>query len=144
MGFLEIMNSNIMYILVVVALLYVFGMCIVIMRQAWERALELGISKEKLMQVVKSSALFTIVPSLSIVIGLFSLQAVLGVPWSWFRLSVIGLVSYELIAVDMATVGAGLDSLSSLISANDPITVGAVMLAMSLGIIGVVVDCLFT
>ena len=74
--------------------------------------------------------------------GLFSLQAVLGVPWSWYRLSVIGSVSYELIAADMAAIGAGYDSLAALVEVNDPNVAGAVMLAMSLGIIGGVVGCL--
>lgn len=143
MSFTSIMSSKLLYLLVIAGLLYVFGMCIVMMRQAWRRAMELGVQSDTLKSVAKSSALFTIVPSLSVVIGLFSLQAVLGVPWSWFRLSVIGAVGYELVAADMAATGAGFASLSDLVAVNDPNAVGAVMLAMSLGIIGGVLGCLF-
>ena len=108
MTFMSIMNSFPLYILVIAGLLFVFALCLVTLKQARQRALELGLSKEEIMGVIKSSALFSIVPSLSVVVGLFSLQAVLGVPWSWYRLSVIGSVSYELIAADMAAIGAGL------------------------------------
>ena len=113
MTFMSIMNSFPLYILVIAGLLFVFALCLVTLKQARQRALELGLSKEEIMGVIKSSALFSIVPSLSVVVGLFSLQAVLGVPWSWYRLSVIGSVSYELIAADMAAIGAGYDSLSA-------------------------------
>jgi len=140
--FMSIMNSFPLYILVIAGLLFVFALCLVTLKQARQRALELGLSKEEIMGVIKSSALFSIVPSLSVVVGLFSLQAVLGVPWSWYRLSVIGSVSYELIAADMAAIGAGYDSLAALVEVNDPNVAGAVMLAMSLGIIGGVVGCL--
>ena len=141
MTFMSIMNSFPLYILVIAGLLFVFALCLVTLKQARQRALELGLSKEEIMGVIKS--LFSIVPSLSVVVGLFSLQAILGVPWSWYRLSVIGSVSYELIAADMAAIGAGYDSLAALVEVNDPNVAGAVMLAMSLGIIGGVVGCLF-
>ncbi|MBS4785903.1 MAG: DUF5058 family protein [Clostridiales bacterium] len=143
MTFTSIMNSIPLYALVIAGLLFVFALCVVTLRQARQRALELGLSKEDIMGVIRSSALFSIVPSLSIVVGLFSLQAMLGVPWSWFRLSVIGSVSYELVAADMAATGAGYESLAALVEANDPSVAGSVMLAMSLGIIGGVVGCLF-
>ena len=143
MTFMSIMNSFPLYALVIAGLLFVFALCLVTLKQARQRALELGLSKEEIMGVIKSSALFSIVPSISVVVGLFSLQAVLGVPWSWYRLSVIGSVSYELVAADMAAVGAGYESLAALVEVNDPNVAGAVMLAMSFGIIGGVVGCLF-
>ena len=55
----------------------------------------MGITKEDLHKVIKSSLVFSIVPSLSIVVGLFALISVLGIVWSWWRLSVIGSLSYE-------------------------------------------------
>ena len=45
--------------------------------------------------MIKSSLIFSVVPSLSIVVGLFVLIAVLGSVWAWWRLSVIGSLSYE-------------------------------------------------
>lgn len=95
MGFLEVMNSKPLYIMVMIGLGYVFLMCVFMMQRAWKHCLSLGMTKSQLMDIVKSSTIYTIIPSLSVVIGLFSLSTVLGVPWSWFRLSVIGSVSYD-------------------------------------------------
>ena len=106
MSLSAIMNSRLLYILVAGGLGLIFLLCAVMLKMAWGRCLELGISKQKIKDVIKSSVLFSIVPSISIVIGLFSLAAVLGVPWPWFRLSVVGSVSYELMAADMAATGA--------------------------------------
>lgn len=74
MTFMSIMNSFPLYILVIAGLSFVFALCLVTLKQARQRALELGLSKEEIMGVIKSSALFSIVPSLSVVVGLFSLQ----------------------------------------------------------------------
>ena len=125
MSLSAIMNSTTLYIAVIVGLLLIFLLCAVMLKMAWGRCIELGISREKVKDVIKSSVIFSIVPSLSIVIGLFSLAAVLGVPWPWFRLSVVGSVSYELMAADMVATGAGYESIGALAAANDPSKVGA-------------------
>ena len=114
MSLSAIMNSTTLYIAVIVGLLLIFLLCAVMLKMAWGRCIELGISREKVKDVIKSSVIFSIVPSLSIVIGLFSLAAVLGVPWPWFRLSVVGSVSYELMAADMVATGAGYESIGAL------------------------------
>ena len=97
---------------------------------------ELGIEKHELNNLIKGTITFSAVPSLSVVVGLFTLSTALGVPWSWFRLSVLGAVGYELTAADMAAVGAGFESINEVAVVNDPSVVGAIMLAMSIGIIG--------
>lgn len=138
-----IMNSTTLYIAVIVGLLLIFLLCAVMLKMAWGRCIELGISQEKIKGVIKSSVIFSIVPSLSIVIGLFSLAAVLGVPWPWFRLSVVGSVSYELMAADMVATGAGYESIGALAAANDASQAGAIMFVMSIGIMFGIVTCTF-
>ena len=141
MSLSAIMNSTTLYIAVIVGLLLIFLLCAVMLKMAWGRCIELGISREKVKDVIKSSVIFSIVPSLSIVIGLFSLAAVLGVPWPWFRLSVVGSVSYELMAADMVATGAGYESIGALAAANDPSKVGAIMFVMSISIIFGIITC---
>lgn len=136
MTYLEIMNSPLLYVLVIAGLGFVSAYCIWMVVKGRKRCMELGLGKEELNKIIRGTITFTIVPSLSVVVGLFSLASVLGVPWSWFRLSVLGAVIYELTAADMAAVGAGFDSISAVAEANDPSVVGAIMLAMSVGIIG--------
>ena len=141
MSLSAIMNSTTLYIAVIVGLLLIFLLCAVMLKMAWGRCIELGISREKVKDVFKSSVIFSIVPSLSIVIGLFSLAAVLGVPWPWFRLSVVGSVSYELMAADMVATGAGYESIGALAAANDPSKVGAIMFVMSISIMFGIITC---
>ena len=91
----DIISSPLLLILIGIGLLYIVGFSLVYLKKAYTHCLELGISKEDLAKVIKSSLVFSIVPSLSIVVGLFALISVLGTVWSWWRLSVIGSLSYE-------------------------------------------------
>ena len=114
MTFNEIMNSPLLYGLVGAGIIYILIFCALTFRKAYGHALEIGMSKEKLRSVMVSTAIYSIVPSLSIVVGLFSLATVIGVPWAWFRLSVVGAVAYEVTAADMAATGAGYESIAAL------------------------------
>lgn len=142
MTFIEIMNSPLLYLLVGAGILYILIFCAITFIKSYRHGLEIGLSKEKLKAVIISSAIYTIVPSISIVIGLFSLAAVIGVPWSWFRLSVVGAVTYELMAADMAATGAGYESIAALNAAGDPSIVGTLMYVMSICILGGIVGVL--
>lgn len=86
----EIINSPLLLALVAGGLIYIVLFSLAYLKKAYARCLELGITKETLKKVIKSSLVFSIVPSLSIVVGLFALIPVLGTIWSWWRLSVIG------------------------------------------------------
>lgn len=142
MTFSEIMNSPLLYGLVGCGILYILIFCGITLRKAYRHGLAIGLSKEKLASAITSSAIYSVVPSFSIVIGLFSLATVLGVPWSWFRLSVVGAVSYELMAADMVATGAGYDSVAALNAAGDPSIIGTVMFVMSFCILGGIVGVL--
>ena len=136
MTFNEIMNSPLLYALVGAGIVYILIFCVITLRKAYRHGLEIGLTKDKLKTAITSSAIYSIVPSISIVIGLFSLAAVLGVPWSWFRLSVVGSVTYELMAADMVATGAGYESIAALNAAGDASIVGTVMFG---GIVGVLI-----
>lgn len=78
----DIISSPLLLILVSIGLLYIVGFSVVYLKKSYARCLEMGITKEDLSKVIKSSLVFSIVPSLSIVVGLFALISVLGVVWS--------------------------------------------------------------
>ena len=128
MGFKEIASSPLLYGLVIVGILMVAAYAAVFLKKAYGRCLELGFDKKTVNGVIKSSLTFSVVPSISIVIGFLTLSAALGVPWPWWR--------YELMAADMATKGMGYESLAAMAQANDPKVFGAVMFVMTIGIIG--------
>lgn len=134
MSFFEAANHWLIYILVSVGICFVAGFSLVSMRKSWKRARAKGWSNEKLTSLVKMTVSASIVPSISIVIGVFSLVALLGIPWPWWRLSVVGSLTYETMAVDMTIKAIGLD-LTRLAEAKAEHFV-LVMYVMSLGIMG--------
>ena len=58
MGYFDVANSPLLYVLVAAGVLYIAGLSAVFLRKSWRRCLELGISKEKLSAVARSSAAF--------------------------------------------------------------------------------------
>ncbi len=105
--FFDIVNSSLLYMLVGTVIAVVIILSLLFAKKAWKRALELGYTTAQLKTVITSTIVATIVPSIAIVIGLFALAPLLGNPWPWLRLSVIGSVTYELMAADMAASSMG-------------------------------------
>lgn len=143
MTFSEILNSPLLYGLVIAAIAYVILFSVVTLVCSWKRGQVIGISREAMKNAVTSSMIYSIVPSISIIIGLFGLAAVLGVPWSWFRLSVVGSVMYELMAADMVATATGYESIAALNAAGDAKIVGLVMFIMSICILGGILGSVF-
>lgn len=131
----EIISSPLLLAMVIVGLVYITGFAVVYLLKARKRALELGITAEEIKTVIKSSLIFSIVPSLSIVIGLVALAASLGVVWSWWRLSVIGSLSYETqIAATLAST-LGFANTNDMMANASGETFGVVMILMSVGML---------
>lgn len=134
MSFFDVANHQLLYVLVICGITFVAAFAVISMRKSWKRAVVKGYSRERLMSIVKLSVSATIVPSISIVIGLFSLVALIGIPWPWWRLSVVGSLTYETMAADSAIKAAGLDMTRlAEASARDFVLV---MYVMSIGIMG--------
>ena len=131
----EIIESPLLRVLVIVGLLYIVGFSLVYLKKAYTRCLELGITKEELRKVIKSSLVFSIVPSLSIVVGLFALISVLGVVWSWWRLSVIGSLSYETLISSSVATAIGFSSTAEMLEQANGSQFGVVMILMSFGML---------
>ena len=74
----DIIQSPLLLALVIGGLLYIAAFSVVYLKKAYDHCLELGITRKELSNVIKSSLVFSIVPSLSIVVGLFVLIAVLA------------------------------------------------------------------
>ena len=111
MDYLEIANGGLLYALAGLVICFVVVQSIVFLRMAYKRGLAIGMTREKMMETVKTSAVFAIVPSIPIVISLMAIAPVLGIPFSWMRLSVIGSQSYELIAAGIGASSMGVENL---------------------------------
>lgn len=143
MGYFDIANNRLLYLLVGLGLACIIGLAVIFAWKAWKQARELGISNKTLVRVAQSSAIFTVIPSISVIIGLFSLSAVLGVPWSWFRLSVAGAVSYELTAAEMVSDAVGFASAGDMALGGNYKLFGAVMLVTSICILPGIITNIF-
>ncbi len=108
MSYNEVAGSSILYISVIVGLLIIAAISVIYLIKCYKHAVECGIEKETISKIVKSSAVFAVIPSIAIVAGLLSLSTVIGIPYSWFRLSVVGSVVYELLAANMAITELGI------------------------------------
>lgn len=80
--------------------------------KAVRRAKQIGMDKKIIKDTVRSSAVFSIVPSIPIVIGIGILMQSLGLAIPWIRLTVIGALQYELIAMNQAQSALGAESYS--------------------------------
>lgn len=125
-------NNAFMYALVAVVIIFVIAMSVRFIVLAWKRAKMIGISSATLRKVAGSAAVFTVVPAISILLGVIALSKALGFPLPWLRLSVIGALTYETPAAASAASAMGRD-LSKLIT--DPQVFAAIAWVMTLGII---------
>ena len=138
MSYQEVSESSLLYVLVIVSLLIIAAICVYYLLLCMRKAKEMGISKQKVNEIIKSTAIFSIEPSIAIAIGLVTLVIVIGIPYAWFRLSVIGSVSYELMASNMALSALKLD-----LSNADADAFGLIMWVMCVPITSTVLANIF-
>lgn len=101
-------NHWILYLIVAIIIAAVMGQSIFFMVRALKRAKEINMPKEKIRKVIISSSIFTIAPAVSIIICVLTLSKSLGIPLPWYRLSVVGSLSYETVAAQNALSGMGM------------------------------------
>lgn len=126
-------NSATMYIACGSVIILVMLCCITFLISAYKEGVKINMDKTVLKKVITSSALFTVIPSIGIFIGVITLSGSLGVPVPWLRLSVIGALHYEIMSADIAGKAAGLSSLSGELMNMDLLL--TMFLVMSIGII---------
>ena len=139
--YLSRVNSGLFYLLVAGVLGFIMLMCVIFLVKSYRAGIQLGMDKKVLKKAITASATFTLLPSISILLGVVALSGTLGVPFSWLRLSVIGALQYELNVAEIAAQSIGLSGLQL-----DELGIGAfvtIALVMTVGILGGVVCCIF-
>ena len=101
-------NHPILYILVALLVAVVLGQSVYFLVKALRRSRQIGMDQTKIKKTIKTAAVFTIAPAVSIVISVITLSKSLGLPLPWLRLSVVGSLSYEAIAASNAVSAMGL------------------------------------
>ena len=102
-------NHPVLFLLAGILIAAVLGQSIYFLLKAMKRSKELGMDQTKIRKTIKTAAIFTIAPAVSIVISVITLSKSLGIPLPWLRLSVVGSLSYEAIAASNAVSAMGLE-----------------------------------
>lgn len=137
-----IMNSIVTMFICAVPIAVVVIVTLVFMKKSYNEALRIGMEQEVLKKVMINSALVSIVPTLAIIMSMAMLMPVFGQYIPWFRLSVIGSASYEMMAADIALKSAGIVEGISIGTIDDANFINTVW-AMSVGCVSSLVIAVF-
>lgn len=130
----EILNGTTIAILCLIPILFVLFQSLIFGKMAWKKGKELDIKESDMKKVIVNSSIFSILPSLPILIVYILLIPGLGKFFPWLRLSVIGSAAYENMAADMASKTLGYTSvIDPLITSSHLISI---LIVMTVGILG--------
>ena len=139
--YLQAVNSPQLYAIVAIVLTVMTAVCVLFLVKSYRAGVRIGMDKKVLRRTITASATFTLLPSISILLGVIALSGSLGVPLSWLRLSVIGSLQYELNVAEIAAQSYGLSGLRlDELSSEAFLTIA---LVMTVGILGGIVCCIF-
>ena len=99
---LQQLNSGSIYLVCGVIIAAIAVVCVIFIVRAWRAGKALGMDPLRMRRAVTSSATFSILPSIGILLGVLALSGSLGTPWPWLRLSVIGALHYETTVAEAA------------------------------------------
>ena len=95
MNVIQQLSSPTMYLICGGIIAFIATVCVIFAVRAWRAGKAIGMDTAVLKRVVTSSASFSVLPAVGILLGVIALSGALGIPWPWLRLSVIGALHYE-------------------------------------------------
>lgn len=142
MGILSQLNSAPVYLICGSIIAFVAVICVVFMVRAYKAGIAIGMDRTQMERAITSSATFSVLPSVGILLGVIALSGSLGTPWPWLRLSVIGALHYETQVAQAAGEQMGMQTLSA--AEMTPSAFATIALLMSFCIIwGMVLSIFF-
>lgn len=113
MQILTLLNSAPIYLICGSIIAFVAIVCVVLMVRAYRAGVAIGLDRTLMKRAITSSATFSLLPSVSILLGVIALSGSLGTPWPWLRLSVIGALHYETQVAQAAAEQVGMSTLAA-------------------------------
>ncbi len=142
MEILQQLHSAPVYLICGGIIAFVAVVCVIFMIRAWRAGIAIGMDKTKMKRAITSSATFSVLPSIGILLGVIALSGSLGTPWPWLRLSVIGALHYETQVAQAAAEQVGMSTLSA--AEMTPSAFSTIALLMSICIMwGMVLSIFF-
>ncbi len=105
--YLNLANSWPVFIVCLIPVVIVVFQSLRFISIARKEGKEIGMEDQTIKKVISNSAIFSILPSLPIIITMAALMPALGKFIPWLRLSVIGSVSYESMCADLTITSFG-------------------------------------
>ena len=127
MTVLDQLNSDTMYLICGVIVLFVAVVSAVFLVRAWRAGKAMGMDTARMKRAMTASATFSVLPSVGILLGVIALSGSLGIPWPWLRLSVIGALHYETQVAQAAAEQLGLPLSGEAITATGFSTIALLM-----------------
>ena len=127
MTVLNQLSSPVMYLICGSIVAFVAAVCVIFAVRAWRAGRAIGMEPAVLRRVVTSSASFSVLPAVGILLGVIALSGSLGIPWPWLRLSVIGALHYETQVAQGAAEQAGIHLSGSEMTASAFSTIALLM-----------------
>ena len=125
-------NHPFLYLLSGLVVVFIIVQSAFFLAKAVKQAKKLGIPMDTVKKTILSSSLFSIAPAVSILVGVITLSKFIGLPFPWYRLSVLGAVTYELPAATLAANAMGVPVTETV---TDPAAFSTIAWVMSLGIL---------
>ena len=107
MSYSYIANHPLMWAAAILAVSLIFIQASIFVRKSVVAGRHLGITDQQMKAAFKTSIFSSIGPSFVIMVGLVSMLASVGGPTAWMRLSLIGSISHELMAIEFAANSMG-------------------------------------
>ena len=126
------LNSGFLFLVAACVIVFVMAQSIFFLVKAVKQAKVMNIDSEVIGRTIRSSAVFTIAPAISILLGGISLSKFLGLPLPWIRLSVLGAITYELTAAASAAASVGVSVTEQI---TNPVVYTTIAWVMTIGII---------
>ena len=134
MEFMTAANGVPMFILSAIIVVVVLIQPTIMTVIARRRGPAAGLSKKEMNTVIKSTAVFSILPSMPVLASYLVLVPALGRFFPWMRLSVVGSVTYETMVATMAANAFGYEDIYN---ANYPMGIFfSILLVLTIGILG--------
>ena len=136
------LNSPFMYAVCGGIILFVAIVCVIFLVRSYKAGKALGMDTKVLKRTITSSATFSVLPAVGILLGVIALSGSLGTPWPWLRLSVIGALHSETQVAEAAAEQVGMSRLS--IDGMTPRAFATIALLMSICIMwGMILSIIF-
>lgn len=121
-------NHPLLFLLAAILVAVVLAQSVFFLVKAVRRSKVIGMDPKSIRKTVRTAAIFTVAPAISIVISVITLSKSLGLPLPWLRLSVVGSLSYETIAAQNALGAMGMTlGQNSSLTAQQYINIALVM-----------------